>query len=66
MSAPNYSIEAGPHPAVEWGRRERRERIATAVLQGLLAGDILNDISIEDTLADTIALTDALIVELDK
>lgn len=48
--------------------RDRRERIATAVLAGLMARQPLdyNGVYYNGTVADAVAYADALIAELDK
>ena len=50
---------------VKQSRAERRERIATAVLAGLVAVPTIRD-SVAAYVQTAIALTDALIAELDK
>ena len=57
--------EAGLHYITDREHRDRRERIATAALQGLLA-DSSGHASIASYVADAVALADALIAELDK
>ena len=49
-------------------KRDRRERIATAVLAGLMARQPLdyNGVYYNGTVADAVAYADALIAELDK
>ena len=58
-------------PATRWPsaekmyQRERRERIATAALQGLLAHDGWDETPNWDIAADAVSMADALITALD-
>lgn len=48
-------------------RKARRERIATAAMQGILSGNTLQrHFTAEDIAHDALVLADALIAELDK
>ena len=52
--------------AAEAERRERRERIATAALQGLLSGPLPDKSTYEQVTRHAVYCADALIAELDK